>query len=52
MKLFKVIKIGLIRTYNKIRGGKHLFDMLLTQNDLKRGIFVDTAFQLRLRIFQ
>ena len=37
MKLVRVIKMCLIETYNRVRVGKQLSDMLLIENGLKQG---------------
>jgi len=37
MKLVRLIKMCLNETYNRVWVGKHLFDMFLIRNGLKRG---------------
>jgi hypothetical protein len=37
MKLVRLIKLYLIKTYSKVRIGKHLSDTFLIQNGLKLG---------------
>jgi hypothetical protein len=37
MKLFRLIKICLNETYNKVRIGKHFSDTFPIKNDLKQG---------------
>jgi len=37
MKLVRLIKMCLNETYNRVCVGKHLFDMFLIRNGLKRG---------------